>query len=63
MGSVINYLIGGAALVFMTFRLKAKAQKDPYFTIGGLGIKSLINLAYLGIICFIILVLTILLEL
>jgi hypothetical protein len=63
MAALINYLIAGAALVFMIFRLKEKSRQDPNFNIGGLGIKSLINLCYLGIGCFIILILLVLLKL
>ena len=62
MGSIINYLIGLIALAFTIYRMKIKSQENPHYKIGGLSIKSLIKLAYLGVICYVTLVVLILVK-
>jgi len=63
MSSIINYLIGFGALTFMTYKLKIKSNETPNIKIGGIDIKSLINLSYIGIACFAMLILVTLLNL
>jgi hypothetical protein len=57
---MVNYLISIAGLTYMAFRLKNKSQQDPHLKIAGLSVKTLLNMAYLGIACFAILVLMVL---
>jgi len=47
----------------MTYKLKIKSNETPNIKIGGIDIKSLINLSYIGIACFAMLILVTLLNL
>ena len=60
LGGIANYLIGVGFMTYILFIVKRKGAEQPQIKIGGLSVKTIINITYAGIIIDIFLIVAIL---
>ncbi len=60
LAGIINYLIGIGFMTFILFIIKRKSVEQPLMKIGGMSIKTIITIFYVGITIYLFLIFAIL---